>query len=106
MVHVLPDFAGNFIVVLHQNHLFFRLAVRLIDCNALVLEVTHGTVDNHLRSAARCIWERHCVLDLILLMLDAGENEDGDNVRILLGNPVATMLKVEPRLERRLERGK
>lgn len=36
------------------------------------------------------------------MTLNAAENQDGDNVGTLLGDPVATMLKVEPWLERRL----
>jgi len=31
--------------------------------------------------------------------VDAGEDEDADNVRALLGDPIAPVLKVEPRLE-------
>jgi hypothetical protein len=36
------------------------------------------------------------------MALNAGEDEDADNVRIALGNPIPPMLKVEPGLERGL----
>lgn len=49
--------------------------------------------------------ERENILDLILLVTNASENEDGDNVRILINCPVATMLKVKPWLEERRPRG-
>lgn len=58
----------------------FRLALRVICRHALVLDVRHGAEDDHLRRAAWCIWERDSVLDLILLVVNFGENQDRNYV--------------------------
>ena len=102
MARVLLNLASDLNIRLRQNHCVFRLAVRLI--NALILKIGHCAVNDHLRSATGGIRERDSILDLILMTLNAAENQDGDNVGTLLGNPVATMLEVEPWLERRLRR--
>lgn len=84
----------------------FRLAVRLVVRDALVLNVRHGAVDDRFGGTAGRIGERHRVLDLVLVVVNAGEDEDADNVRALLGDPISPVLKVEPRLERCLRGGK
>lgn len=48
--------------------------------------------------------ERHRIFDLILIVVDASEDEEGNDVGVLLGDPVPAMLKVEPWLEGSLHR--
>lgn len=46
--------------------------------------------------------ERSGVLDLELVTTDDSEDEDADDLVIVLGNEVAPMLGIDPRLERGL----
>lgn len=48
--------------------------------------------------------ERHRIFDLILIVVDASEDEEGNDVGVLLSDPVPAMLKVEPWLEGSLHR--
>ena len=105
MTPVLPNLAGHFEVRLRPHErAIFRLAIKLLIArdDALVLNVRHHTVDGRFGGTAGRIRERHRVLDLVLVVVNAGEHEDADNVGILLGNPISPVLKVEPGLEGRL----
>lgn len=103
MAGILLDLAGHFEVRIRPHkRSIFRFAIRVVRPCALILDVRHGAVDDHLGRTAWCVRERHGILDLVLIAVNAGEDEDADNVGITLGHPVATVLKVQPGLERRL----
>ncbi len=103
MTRVLLHLAGDFDVRVrpHQRSVF-RFAIRVVGRTALVLDVRHGPVDDHLGCSAGRVRERHRVLDLVLMVVDASEDEDCDDLGVLLRDPIATVLKVEPRLKGRL----
>jgi len=77
VTRVLLDFAGDFDVRVrpHQRPVF-RFAIRVIGRSALVLDVRHGPVDDHLGCSAGRVRERHRVLDLVLMVVNASEDED------------------------------
>ena len=100
MTGVLLKLAGNFNIGLGpQQCAILRLAIRLVGSHALVLQIRHHSVDDRFRRTTRGIRERHRVFDLVLLALDTSEDEYGNDVGILLGDPIPAMLKVEPWLE-------
>jgi len=100
---ILLDLAGHFEVrVRPHKRSIFRFAIRVVRPRALVLDVRHGAVDDHLGRTAWGVRERNSILDLVLIPVNAGEDKDPNKVGITLGNPIATVLKVQPGLEGRL----